>query len=107
MKLHRLSCFIVLFVLGACAPATYQHWSFSGPEGNVIIRVNGFTNIGETTANSSRKYIDQFLADACPDGFKVLRLNEFPSHNGYGEFLYWDGEGRCKTGHAPGNQFPY
>ena len=102
-----LSALTSLLILTSCAPATYQHWSFSGPDGNVIIHVNGFTHTGETSANSSRKYIDEFLKDACPDGFKVLRLNEFSSHNAYGEFLYWDGEGRCKTGHAPGNQFPY
>ncbi len=87
MKTFKL--FIVIGLAG-CSPARLQSSQII-PSDNGLTRyqLTGFTDLGDTTPNSSVGYAEYSLSDACPDGINIVSVQESPARNGLGEFLSW------------------
>lgn len=92
----KRSVFAALLLVAGCSSANQQTWFVTtAPDGTLIHHYTGYTNLGETAPGSSRKYLVQFLEEQCGGPGRVTRLDEWESHNGFGKFIYWAGEGQC------------
>jgi hypothetical protein len=96
--------FIIVAVaaLSGCAPSTFQKWTtYADEKGRVVQHAEGYTKTGEVAKGDGRRYFEKLLSATCPDGFIILQAYETPSGNGFGDFLHWSGDGRCKNGGPP------
>ncbi len=88
--------FGLMLALTACAPSPVQSvFVTSWPDGTLIYNFTGYTGTGETKPGDSRKYLVKEMERYCGGPNHVIRLDEAPAHNAFGEFLVWSGEGKC------------
>ena len=91
----------ILLVLAGCSPAKIQRtFITTDAQGQRIFHGNGYTDCGETAKGDGAKYLKQVPAmqESCQgQKLKIIRLDEWPNHNGVCSFLRWDGEGQCMT----------
>jgi hypothetical protein len=86
-----------LLMMTACAPARLQTAEPMGYDNGLAkYKLTGYTDLGDTAPNAALKYIEYSVSETCPDGFTVLKLDEYDAKNGFGKFLYWQAEIRCK-----------
>ncbi len=87
---------VILILVAACSPQNIQNWFVTtAPDGSLIHHFTGYTNLGETQPGSARKYLEVSLQSQCGGQAKIIRIDEWPFHNAFGEFLGWAGEGQC------------
>jgi len=85
-----------LLLLAGCSPVNVQNWFVTkAPDGGIIHHYTGYTNLGEDKQDDSRKYLQKALQEQCGGPARITQLNEWHTHNGFGKFLYWAGEGQC------------
>ena len=93
MKLLLLSTLL----LAACGPATLQSYTLVGTEGGKNrYSLSGYTEPGEMEPNDSLRHVQHSLSDVCPNGVKVISLNEEPSGNVAGPFWLWEAIAECR-----------
>tara|TARA_B100000508_G_C11419162_1_gene257398 strand:- start:217 stop:510 length:294 start_codon:yes stop_codon:yes gene_type:complete len=83
--------FVLIFIIASCSPARLQS-SRIIPSENVNVRyaLSGYTDLGDIEPNSSIKYAEYSLSDACPFGIEIISVQEYSDYNGLGEFLRWE-----------------
>jgi hypothetical protein len=87
---------VSLLGLCACSAADVQSvFITSAPDGTRIYNYTGYTQLGENKPGDSRKYLVKVLELHCGGPAHVIRLDESPAYNAFGDFLAWSGEGRC------------
>jgi len=86
----------LLFIITGCAPSSVQSvFVTTASDGTRTYHFTGYTGTGETKPDDGRKYLAEALSKQCNGPAHVIQLYESPAHNGFGEFLAWDGEGQC------------
>ena len=97
MQKTKMILLLLVLTVAACSPQrlqssrleTYKH-------GLPFYRMTGYTDFEETAPKSSIHHIEYALSDACPGGVTIDSLQEYPAHNGAGNFLYWEAVAGCK-----------
>lgn len=92
-----LSVLILLASLTGCTPQRLQSVTLTeGKDGQEAYRMSGYTDLGEVASGSSHRHITEALSEACPAGVTMLQVNETPTNNGLGDFLFWEAVAQCK-----------
>jgi hypothetical protein len=97
MKKIKSTMLLAVLAITACAPQRLQTFQLSSyKKDKPYYTMTGYTDLNETAPKSSVSHIKYALSDACPTGVIIDSLQEYPTHNGMGEFLYWETVAGCK-----------